>query len=84
LNNSNRAADELFECLSFLIVSGVLVGILYANVEQSGLRGGVFAQFGHFIYIAVNGLFLLSLGPAFSFFPLFLLTCLFLLSLCKS
>jgi hypothetical protein len=73
----------LIGSLSFGFISAVFVRILYANVEQGGLGSGVFAQFGHLINITLDGLFLFSLGPALSFFPLFLLTCLFLLSLCE-
>jgi hypothetical protein len=84
LNDRNRAADWIIECLSFRIVSAAFVGILYANVEQSGLRGGMFAQFSHFIHLDIRRFLLLSLCPALSLFPRFLLACLFFLSLIKS
>jgi hypothetical protein len=74
----------IIECLSFRIVSAAFVGILYANIEQSGLGGGMFAQFSHFIHLDIRRFLLLSLCPALSLFPLFLLTCLFLLAFVES
>jgi len=60
--------------------------LFYTKVEESGLGCGVLAQLGHLVYLihtAVRRLFLLPLGSALHFLALFLLTCLFLLTLRK-
>jgi len=60
-----------------------IIGLIFTNVEQCCLGGRVFSQFGHFIDAARLRFLFFSLSPAFGFFPLSLLTCLFLLTLGK-
>ena len=60
-----------------------IIGLIFTNVEQCCLGGRVFSQFGHFIDAARLRFLFFSLSPAFRFFPLSLLTCLFLLTLGK-
>ena len=60
-----------------------IIGLIFTNVKQCCLGGRVFSQFGHFIDAARLRFLFFSLSPAFGFFPLSLLTCLFLLTLGK-
>lgn len=59
------------------------VRFLRTEIEERGLLCGVFAQFGHLVHAAWNGLFLFALIPALSLVPLSLLPRVFLLALCE-
>jgi len=65
---------------------GVIRGasFLYAKIEKCRLLSGMFAQFGHLVHTAHNGLLLFSLIPALCLVPLSLLPRVFLLALCES
>jgi hypothetical protein len=53
------------------------------DIEQGCLRGSKFAQFGHLVHAALCRLLLFSLAPALGFVQPFLLSRVFLLTLCK-
>ena len=67
-----------------LIRSGFLSRtFVAAHIEQRSLCGGMRAQLSHLVIAALERTFLFSLSSAFRFFPLFLLTGLFLLTFCE-
>src|ERR1700722_2358055 len=57
--------------------------VVRSNVEQRRLRRCMFTQFSHLIDAALRRLLLLSLVSALRLVSLFLLSCVFFLSLCE-
>jgi hypothetical protein len=57
--------------------------VLCSDIEECRLLCGMFAQFGHLVDAAWNGVFLFALIPALCFVSLSLLPCMFLLALCE-
>jgi hypothetical protein len=76
---------ELELLADVVILGGRLRGVLVscAEIEERRLLCGMFAQFGHLVGAAWNGVFLFALIPALCFVSLSLLPCVFLLALCE-
>ena len=81
--SSGLAAHDLLA--DVVIPGGRLRGVLVscAEIEERRLFCGMLAQFSHLVDAACNRLLLFPLTPALCFIPLSLLTCVFLLALCK-
>ena len=63
------------------LLRSLVVIIMCAEIEERGLLGGVFAEFGHLIDGSWNRVFLFALISALSFVALSLLARVFLLAL---